>query len=147
MTEHLQYLTIRNQRGREMLETVKSSLEVVPAMSGGDRSQFVMQTVLADDEAKVGKAPSGAPVWLGNILANILTWVGPKGLEFARYSIDYHYIRNWIHVNRHWGSQRAQQHIPEFAKRIVAEYNRDGVISKRAEMAAPFPGKKVKKKL
>lgn len=32
--------------------------------------------------------------------------IGPKGLEFARYSLDYHTIRNYLHVNRAWGKQR-----------------------------------------
>lgn len=142
MNNHLQYITVRNQRGREMLNKIQGSLEVVPPISGGSRRQFVLQTVLADDEAKVGKAPKGAPRWLGEILATVLTWIGPQGLEFARYSIDYHYIRNFIHVSRHWGTQRAERHVPEFAKRIIEQYNKDGAISKRTAMAAPFPGNK-----
>lgn len=32
--------------------------------------------------------------------------IGPKGLEFARYSLDYHTIRNYLHVNRLWGKER-----------------------------------------
>lgn len=43
--------------------------------------------------AKLGKAPDPAPRWLGNALAWVLGLVGPKGLEFAKYSVDYHYIR------------------------------------------------------
>ena len=42
---------------------------------------------------KLGKAPDPAPRWLGNLLAWVLGKVGPQGLEFAKYSIDYHYIR------------------------------------------------------
>nr|CAN75142.1 hypothetical protein VITISV_038426 [Vitis vinifera] len=44
--------------------------------------------------------------------------IGPKGLEFARYSLDYHTIRNYIYVNRMWGKQsgvcktRVQGHSP-----------------------------------
>ena len=60
--------------------------------------------------------------------------VGPKGVEFGKYSIDYHYIRNFIQVNRNWKAARAGQHIPEFARRIVAEYDGDGAIRKRIEM-------------
>lgn len=37
--------------------------------------------------AKLGKAPNPAPRWLGNALAWVLGLVGPKGLEFAKYSI------------------------------------------------------------
>lgn len=32
--------------------------------------------------------------------------IGPKGIEFARYSLDYHTIRNYLHVNRMWGKER-----------------------------------------
>ena len=44
------------------------------------------------------------------------------GLEFARYSIDYHYIRNWLYVRSKWGVERAEQHIPTYAKRIIGGY-------------------------
>jgi 7-hydroxymethyl chlorophyll a reductase len=43
--------------------------------------------------------------------------IGPKGIEFAKYSIDYHYIRNFLYVNRHMGPARAARHIPGFAKK------------------------------
>lgn len=33
---------------------------------------------------------------------------------------------NYIHVMRHWGPKRAQQHLPEFARRIVAEVHDSG---------------------
>jgi 7-hydroxymethyl chlorophyll a reductase len=54
--------------------------------------------------------------------------VGPKGLEFARYSLDYHTIRNYLHVRRAWGKQRAEQHIPGYARKIVEAYDGDGQI-------------------
>lgn len=34
---------------------------------------------------------------------------------------DYHYLRNYIHVARHWGAERAQRHVPPFARAILAE--------------------------
>jgi len=39
-------------------------------------------------------------------LGCLIVQIGPKGLEFARYSLDYHTIRNYLHVNRAWGKQR-----------------------------------------
>ena len=45
-----QYLTVRNARGREMLESVSHRLERVPAASSGSRRAFVMSTVVSDDE-------------------------------------------------------------------------------------------------
>jgi len=145
MNQHRQYITVRNSRGKEMLEKVRNNCgaEIVPSMRSRFQESLVMQTVLADDEAKMGNGPkTGAPRWLGEILATILTSIGPQGLDFARYSIHYHYIRNFIHVNRHWGEKRAEQHVPEFAKMIVDKYNKDGAVVKRAKMDAPFPGTK-----
>ena len=55
--------------------------------------------------AKMGKGPKPLPIWLGNILAAVLLRLGPKGLEFGRYSLDYHTIRNWLYVKRTWGDK------------------------------------------
>lgn len=63
--------------------------------------------------------------------------VGPKGVEFAKYSIDYHYIRNYLAVTRRWPARRAERHIPEFARRIVEEYDTDGKVAERAAMKLP----------
>ncbi|KAJ8451189.1 hypothetical protein Cgig2_013961 [Carnegiea gigantea] len=97
----------------------------------GNRRPFVMQTVKADDDAKLGRGPSQpAPKFIGNLIAAILNFIGPKGLEFARYSLDYHTIRNYLHVNRAWGKQRADRHMPSYAKQLVAMYNQNGEIDK-----------------
>ncbi|KAL3133577.1 hypothetical protein ABBQ38_007424 [Trebouxia sp. C0009 RCD-2024] len=137
MTRHPQYITVRNDRGQEMLDVVKNRLEIIPTMSSGDRKPFVLQTVISDDEGKMGKAPDPAPRWVGNIIAKLLTSIGPKGLEFGRYSIDYHYIRNYIYVNRHWKPNRAKQHIPKFALKLVDMYNKDGSVNDRLNLQVP----------
>ncbi|GKD11729.1 7-hydroxymethyl chlorophyll a reductase, chloroplastic [Tanacetum coccineum] len=131
MTQHPQYVTVRNERGREMLDLVKNLLEITPTISGGQRRPFVMETVKADDAAKLGKGPAKpAPKFIGNIIAFILDLVGPKGLEFARYSLDYHTIRNYLYVNRTWGKERASRHMPSYAKKLVAMYNENDEIDK-----------------
>ena len=55
-------------------------------------------TYLTCIRAKLGRGPDAAPRWLGGLLAKVLLALGPKGLEFGRYSIDYHYSRNWLYV-------------------------------------------------
>ncbi|GJN15403.1 hypothetical protein PR202_gb02316 [Eleusine coracana subsp. coracana] len=73
MTQHPQYITVRNERGREMLSLVEGLLESTPTVSSGARQPFVMETVKADDAAKLGKGPSKpAPRFVGNILAFLL---------------------------------------------------------------------------
>lgn len=129
MPQHPQYVTVRNERGREMLNLVKNLLEITPTVSSGDRRPFVMETVKADDKAKLGKGPAEpAPKFVGNIIAFLLNLIGPKGLEFARYSLDYHTIRNYLYVNRVWGKQRAEMHMPSYAKKLVALYNQNDEI-------------------
>ncbi|KAI9078820.1 hypothetical protein K1719_039278 [Acacia pycnantha] len=129
MTQHPQYVTVRNERGREMLSLVEQYLEIKPTTSGGDRRPFVMETVKADDNAKLGKGPAQpAPKFIGNLIAFILNLIGPKGLEFGRYSLDYHTIRNYLYVNRAWGKERADRHMPAYAKKLVDLYNQNGKI-------------------
>ncbi|CAL9153232.1 unnamed protein product, partial [Musa hybrid cultivar] len=129
MTEHPQYITVRNERGREMLKLVEKLLEITPTTSSGNRKPFVMETVKADDKAKSGKGPQPAPKFIGNIITFMLNLIGPKGLEFGRYSLDYHTIRNYLYVHRQWGKQsRAERHVPSYAKKIVESYNEDGQI-------------------
>lgn len=135
MTSHPQYVTVRNERGREMLDLVRPRLMTSPTSSSGDRKPFVLQTVQSDDEAKLGRAPKPLPRWAGELLAKLLLRVGPKGLEFGKYSIEYHWIRNYLYVQRHMGPERAARHIPEFAKRVVAAYDADGSVSSRLAVA------------
>lgn len=70
-------MQVRNERGRELLESVGPRLETTPTVSTGDRRQLVLQTALADDTAKLGEAPDPMPVWLGNILAWVVEKVRP----------------------------------------------------------------------
>ncbi|CAL1356065.1 unnamed protein product [Linum trigynum] len=129
MTNHPQYVTVRNERGREMLNLVRDLLDVTPTISSGNRRPFVMETVKADDNAKLGKGPAQpAPKLVGNLIAFILNLIGPKGLEFARYSLDYHTIRNYLYTNRTWGKERADRHMPSYAKKLVELYNQKGEI-------------------
>uniref|UniRef100_I1PK49 7-hydroxymethyl chlorophyll a reductase, chloroplastic n=1 Tax=Oryza glaberrima TaxID=4538 RepID=I1PK49_ORYGL len=131
-------LAVRNDRGREMLSLVEGLLESTPTVSSGVRQPFVIETVKADDEAKQGRGPSQpAPTFVGNVIAFLLNLIGPKGLEFARYSLDYHTIRNYLHVNRAWGKQRAEQHIPSYAKKIVEAYDKDGRIESMLHQYIP----------
>jgi hypothetical protein len=55
-----------------MLDLIMGGLETSPVMAAGDRRQFVLQTAIADDEGKMGRAPDPMPRWLGTALAWIL---------------------------------------------------------------------------
>eukprot|EP00898_Chlorokybus_atmophyticus_P003459 jgi/Chlat1/4113/Chrsp26S04124 len=129
MSNHPQYITVRNSKGREMLDLVRDQLEITPTVSTGSRTAFVMETVKSDDRATLGvQKTKPAPRFVGKLLAWVLEKIGPKGLEFGRYSLDYHTIRNYLYVMRTWGKQRADQHVPSYAKKLVDMYNTKGEV-------------------
>jgi len=47
--------------------------------------------------------------------------LGPKGLEYARFSIDSHFTRNALWLRRHY-PEKLDAHLPSFAKEIVSRY-------------------------
>ena len=87
MTRHPQYVTVRNNRGKEMFDLIRDECEVTPSVSSGERKPFVMQTVVSDDEADARTRTGGARAAPGGkALAWALEKVGPKGKEFGMYS-------------------------------------------------------------
>jgi len=79
----------------------------------------------------------GLPRWVGNLAASLLGASAPKGLDFARYSIDYHYLRNYLYAKAAWGPERAARQTPEYVKQLVAAYDKQGWVAKlEAEVEA-----------
>ena len=70
-------------------------------------------------------------MWVGNILADLLERIGPKGLEFAAYSLDYHVLRNYLLVYRRLGKERTLRHMPAYAKKIVENEDYKDIIAKQ----------------
>eukprot|EP00466_Bigelowiella_natans_P007462 jgi/Bigna1/92839/estExt_fgenesh1_pm.C_800009 len=146
MNEHEQTVVVRNAKGSEMLELIRSDLDISPPMESGDRTPFVLETVKTDDQATLGPEYGGttqqpAPRFVGRIIAWILEKIGPKGLEFARYSLDYHWIRNYLYVQRNFKAEHADRHVPEYVKKIVSEYDKNGEVTKRSMLGRRPPKK------
>ncbi len=110
-----QWIVVRNDTGKEMLDAVKSQLETQPVMSKGDRKPAVQQGIAAYDNATT------LPMWFAYIINFVVNKIGPKGLEYGRFSIDSHFIRNYLYTKRNY-PKKLEAHVPEFAKRIVAQY-------------------------
>jgi len=129
MDSALQTLSVRNDAGKEMVKAALKSgrLEVSGEASGaGKWRDFAVQTVVADGivAEMVGERPKevGMPRWIGGLVAKVVTSIGPKGTHFASYSIDYHILRNYLHVISEWGEERGEASMPQYAKNIVREY-------------------------
>jgi coenzyme F420 hydrogenase subunit beta len=110
-----QWIVVRNDRGREMLDLVNDAIETQAVMSKGDRTQAVQQSIPAYDKAVT------LPMWVAKIMGVVIDKIGPKGLEYARFSIDSHFTRNYLFTKRNY-PQKLDRHVPEFAKKIVARY-------------------------
>ena len=110
-----QWLTVRNPKGQELLDLVEAELDVAPVTSRGKRQAAVQQGIDAYDKAVK------LPMWLAELVGCIVKRVGPQGLEYGRFSIDSHFTRNALWVRRNH-PEKAEAHIPAFAKKIISRY-------------------------
>jgi 3,8-divinyl protochlorophyllide a 8-vinyl-reductase (ferredoxin) len=111
-----QWIVVRNQTGKEMLDLVQGQLAVQEVFSEGDRHPAVQQGIAAYDNATT------IPMWLAWLISFVVNKIGPKGLEYGRFSIDSHFIRNYLYMRRNY-PQKLDAHIPEYAKKIVSQYS------------------------
>jgi 3,8-divinyl protochlorophyllide a 8-vinyl-reductase (ferredoxin) len=110
-----QWIVVRNDTGKEMLDLMQDQLETQPVMSQGNRKEAVQQSIPAYDKGVT------LPMWAAKLMGVVIEKIGPKGLEYARFSIDSHFTRNYLYVKRNY-AEKLQAHVPEFAKRIVGQY-------------------------
>lgn len=110
-----QWIVVRNDIGREMLDLVKNQLHTQPVISRGDRTQAVQNSIPAYDQGVT------LPMWAAKLMGVVIEKVGPKGLEYARFSIDSHFTRNYLYVKRNY-PEKLKDHVPEYAEKIVSQY-------------------------
>jgi len=110
-----QWIVVRNDRGQEMLDLIRDELTVQAVTSQGDRRSAVQRGISAYDQALT------IPMWLAWLIGFVVNRFGPKGLEYAKFSIDSHFARNYLYLWRNYPHKLAKQ-VPEFAKKIVARY-------------------------
>ena len=110
-----QWIVVRNETGKAMLDLIMDQLDTQPVMASGDRKQAVQQSIPAYDKGVT------LPMWAARLMGVVIERIGPKGLEYARFSIDSHFTRNYLYVKRHF-PEKLSRHVPEFAKRIVGQY-------------------------
>lgn len=110
-----QWMVVRNDTGQEMLELVEDQLETQPVTSQGDRHKAVQQSIPAYEKGVT------LPMWAARLMGVVIERIGPKGLEYARFSIDSHFTRNYLYVKRNY-PEKLDAHVPEYAKQIVGQY-------------------------
>ena len=110
-----QWIVVRNDTGQEMLDLVTAQLNTQPVMSQGNRKEAVQQSIPAYEKGVT------LPMWAAKLMGVFIERIGPKGLEYARFSIDSHFTRNYLYVKRNH-PETLEAHVPEYAKRIVGQY-------------------------
>ncbi|MBE9229728.1 Coenzyme F420 hydrogenase/dehydrogenase, beta subunit C-terminal domain [Phormidium sp. LEGE 05292] len=110
-----QWIVVRNDTGQEMLDLVNDQIETQPVNASGDRRNAVQQSIPAYDKGVT------LPMWAAKLMGVVIEKVGPKGLEYARFSIDSHFTRNYLYVKRNYPEKLAD-HVPEYAQKIVNQY-------------------------
>lgn len=110
-----QWIVERNAQGRVLLDLVRDELEFGRIVESGNRFAAVQQGIAAYDQAVT------LPMWIAKLMGLVIEKIGPRGLEYARFSIDSHFARNYLYVRRrHPG--KLERHVPRYAKKIVAQY-------------------------
>lgn len=153
MEQSFQTLTVRNERGAKLVGAAETAgrLRLGEVASGTGSHEKMASATTGSDSIILNKLSKkvpeeGMPMWLGEIMAFAMRNIGPKGINFARYSIDYHILRNYLHVLDTWGEERARTSIPEYARDIVQYYieNDETIkgISKELSDAANAQAKK-----
>lgn len=110
-----QWIVVRNNTGQQMLDLVHDQLDTQPVMSKGDRKQAVQNSIPAYDKGVT------LPMWAAQLMGVVIEKIGPQGLEYARFSIDSHFTRNYLYVKRNYPEKLAN-HVPDYAKKIVSQY-------------------------
>jgi 3,8-divinyl protochlorophyllide a 8-vinyl-reductase (ferredoxin) len=110
-----QWVVVRNQTGQEMLDLVMEQLKTQPVMSEGDRKKAVQNSIPAYDKGVT------LPMWAAKLMGVVIDKIGPRGLEYARFSIDSHFTRNYLYVKRNY-PEKLDAHVPEYAQKIVDQY-------------------------
>ena len=122
-----QWIVVRTEKGEELLNLINDELQTVPEKTAGDCSKAVLNAAeklveqMRPGTAMEMKTGRKMPLWVGRILAAVLSRTGPRGLEYARYGVDMHMIRNYYYVKFNHPDLLATL-VPDHVSHVVAQY-------------------------
>jgi len=99
-----QWVAVRTDKGEKLRNLIADDLETYEETSEGDRTMGVQQYVhhllerMSQDDNAQQTFGTSMSLDEGFQLAEYLYSTGPRGLEFARYGIETHLIRNYYYV-------------------------------------------------
>jgi coenzyme F420 hydrogenase subunit beta len=119
-----QWVLVRTDKGEELRQLIADELETYPETSEGDRTAMVQQYALRytkDGAAQAIKMSGSMPLEQGFALAEHFYATGPRGLEFVRYAIETHVIRNYYFVKQNYPEKLAAL-VPGYVYAVLEAY-------------------------
>jgi coenzyme F420 hydrogenase subunit beta len=122
----LQWLLVRTEKGEKLFNLIGDEVDVSPEEGRGNAIPSVQASIpttaapIIDPGVLEKRKPMPKP--LGELLCLLQSIKGPHGIEFARYSVHIHAIRNYIFV-KYRNPERLNILIPEHIRELVDSYD------------------------
>ena len=117
-----QWLIVRNDRGAEMLESIKHEVSLAAPGSRGKRASSVKGFVENTRLAAGGLPLRRMPDWLRGLMAWLMPRIGPRGLEFARARVEMKAAETILHLRREEPAKMKNM-VPEHVWRLARPYD------------------------
>ncbi|TVR64979.1 MAG: coenzyme F420 hydrogenase [Gemmatimonadales bacterium] len=116
-----QWLIIRNERGREMVELLGEELALEEPTSRGRRKGAVQSFMKAVQRSADGLPLRKMPSWARPIVGRLMPLLGPAGTEFARTRVEMKAVESIIQLRRHH-PRRIKRMIPSHVWDLASPY-------------------------
>jgi 3,8-divinyl protochlorophyllide a 8-vinyl-reductase (ferredoxin) len=119
-----QWVLVRTEKGEQLRRLIADGLETYPETSEGDRTAMVSQYALRytkDGAAQAIKMSGSMSLEDGFALAEHMYTSGPRGLEFVRYAIETHVIRNYYFVRQNY-PEKLPTLVPGYVYTVLEAY-------------------------
>ena len=121
-----QWILVRTETGKILLKLIELELNRFAEPGDWECRSFVQNTSKRiiesmKDENKKYSAKRRIPIPIGHMLAGVLGLIGPKGIGFAHYSVDFHLIRHYYYVKFRY-PYLIEKLVPRHVPVILAEY-------------------------
>jgi coenzyme F420 hydrogenase subunit beta len=123
-----QWVLIRTEQGEELRSLIADERETEVEFSSGDRRSGILMYAkkiiprLEKGESRPVKPGRDMSLKEGREIARMLYERGPKGLEFARYAVDMHLVRNYHYVKFNYPEFLGVL-VPRHVRRTLKEYD------------------------
>jgi len=122
----LQWLLVRTEKGEKLFDLIRNEVDVSPEEGRGNAIPSVQASIPTTaapifDPGVLEKRKS-MPKPLGELMCLLQSVRGPRGIEFARYSVHIHAIRNYLFV-KHRMPERFKTLVPDHIISLVKSYD------------------------